>query len=117
MMGYLAISSSVSGFALSGVALAIAIMALLAFCKVPVIGPVLYTAIFPISIVGFAVLFYAFVFVGIFALPAIWNGYSVMETLRRLLGIIRTLTDAGNTVVVVEHDMRVVAGCDWVCSA
>jgi excinuclease ABC subunit A len=24
------------------------------------------------------------------------------------------LVDAGNTVVVVEHDMRVVAGSDWV---
>lgn len=76
-------------FLLSGVALAVAIMALLAFCKIPVIGPALYTVIFPISIVGFAVLSYAFVFVGIFALPAIWNGYSVMETLRRLVGIIR----------------------------
>jgi excinuclease ABC subunit A len=25
-----------------------------------------------------------------------------------------TLVDAGDTVVVVEHDMRVVAGSDWV---
>ena len=24
------------------------------------------------------------------------------------------LVDAGNTVIVVEHDMRVVAGSDWV---
>jgi len=24
------------------------------------------------------------------------------------------LVDAGNTVVVVEHDMRVIAGSDWV---
>jgi excinuclease ABC subunit A len=25
-----------------------------------------------------------------------------------------SLVDAGNTVIVVEHDMRVVANCDWV---
>jgi excinuclease ABC subunit A len=27
---------------------------------------------------------------------------------------LNTLVDAGNTVVVVEHDMRVVASSDWV---
>ncbi|WPP01995.1 excinuclease ABC subunit UvrA [Pseudomonas sp. HR96] len=32
----------------------------------------------------------------------------------RLLVQLNTLVDAGNTVVVVEHDMRVVAQCDWV---
>ena len=32
----------------------------------------------------------------------------------RLMAQLNSLVDAGNTVVVVEHDMRVVAGCDWV---
>ena len=32
----------------------------------------------------------------------------------RLLAQLRTLVAAGNTVVLVEHDMRVVAACDWV---
>lgn len=32
----------------------------------------------------------------------------------RLLVQLQTLVDAGNTVVLVEHDMRVVAACDWV---
>ena len=32
----------------------------------------------------------------------------------RLLVQLRTLVEAGNTVVLVEHDMRVVAACDWV---
>lgn len=32
----------------------------------------------------------------------------------RLLAQLRTLVEAGNTVVLVEHDMRVVAACDWV---
>jgi excinuclease ABC subunit A len=32
----------------------------------------------------------------------------------KLLAQLNTLVDAGNTVVVVEHEMRVVAACDWV---
>ncbi len=32
----------------------------------------------------------------------------------RLLVQLQELVDAGNTVVVVEHDMRVVAQADWV---
>ncbi|MDB5098599.1 MAG: Excinuclease subunit, partial [Cyanobacteria bacterium RYN_339] len=32
----------------------------------------------------------------------------------RLMGQLGRLVDAGNTVILVEHDMRVVAACDWV---
>ncbi|MGD8149421.1 excinuclease ABC subunit A [Ornithinimicrobium sp. Y1694] len=32
----------------------------------------------------------------------------------RLIGLLRELVAAGNTVVVVEHDMAVVRQCDWV---
>ena len=32
----------------------------------------------------------------------------------KLMSQLNGLVDNGNTVVVVEHDMRVVAGCDWV---
>jgi excinuclease ABC subunit A len=32
----------------------------------------------------------------------------------RLLGHLQHLVDAGNTVIVVEHDMRIVADADWV---
>jgi len=32
----------------------------------------------------------------------------------RLMVQLNRLVDAGNTVIVVEHTMRVVAGCDWV---
>ncbi|MFP5237139.1 MAG: excinuclease ABC subunit A [Acidobacteriota bacterium] len=36
---------------------------------------------------------------------------SDVERLERQL---RRLVDAGNTVIVVEHDMQVMAGCDWI---
>jgi excinuclease ABC subunit A len=32
----------------------------------------------------------------------------------RLLAQLDGLVEAGNTVVLVEHEMRVVAACDWV---
>lgn len=32
----------------------------------------------------------------------------------KLLGQLQELTDKGNTVIVVEHDMQVIANCDWV---
>ncbi|MBN2055168.1 excinuclease ABC subunit UvrA [bacterium] len=35
-----------------------------------------------------------------------------MADVRRLLGVLRTLVNRGNTVVVVEHDLDFIAGCD-----
>ena len=32
----------------------------------------------------------------------------------RLLAQLDRLVDAGNTVIMVEHTMRIVAACDWV---
>jgi excinuclease ABC subunit A len=41
-------------------------------------------------------------------------GYLHAADVDKLMTQLNTLVDAGNTVVVVEHDMRVVAASDWV---
>jgi excinuclease ABC subunit A len=33
---------------------------------------------------------------------------------QKLLGQLQGLADKGNTVIVVEHDMQVIAACDWI---
>jgi excinuclease ABC subunit A len=36
------------------------------------------------------------------------------EDVRRLLGVLQRLVDAGNTVLVIEHNLDVVKSADWV---
>ena len=36
------------------------------------------------------------------------------EDIRRLLSVLQGLVDKGNTVVVIEHNLDVIANADWV---
>ena len=36
------------------------------------------------------------------------------EDIRVLLGVLRQLTDKGNTVVIIEHNTDVIRACDWI---
>ena len=36
------------------------------------------------------------------------------EDIRVLLGVLRKLVDAGNTVVIIEHNTDVIRACDWI---
>ena len=38
----------------------------------------------------------------------------IQKTLRNFVAQLDRLVEAGNTVIVIEHDMRVVAASDWV---
>jgi excinuclease ABC subunit A len=36
------------------------------------------------------------------------------EDIKRLLGVLQMLVDKGNTVVIIEHNLDVIKGADWV---
>ena len=36
------------------------------------------------------------------------------EDIQRLLGVLNQLVDKGNTVVIIEHNLEVIKGADWV---
>ena len=78
----------VAGVAFVAVVLAVAL--LLWICKIPVIGPVLFFIVFPLSAVTIGVLFVAFAFVlAPIASPAIWSGESIGTALARVAMVIR----------------------------
>ena len=77
-----------AGLAFLAVVLAVAL--LLWICKIPVVGPVLFFIVFPLSAVTIGVLFVAFAFVlAPIASPAIWSGESIGTALARVAMVIR----------------------------
>ena len=54
-------------------------------CKIPLLGPFLYTFVFPLMTVIIGVLYFALVFVvNPLAAPALWDGNNVMQALAKL---------------------------------
>ncbi|MDP2024842.1 hypothetical protein [Sulfuriferula sp.] len=77
------------GLMLIELALALAfvvVAALILFiCKIPALGPFLYTFVYPILVVIIGVLYFAVVFVvNPLAAPALWDGNNVMQALAKL---------------------------------
>jgi hypothetical protein len=67
------------------------VLALVLFlCKIPVLGPVLYAVVFPVSVVIFGIGMFALPTV-VFPLsaPSIWNGASTLQCISQLLAIAR----------------------------
>ena len=83
------------GVALLGVAIiflsVIIVAALLFVCKIPGLGPFLFTFVYPISAVFLGLLVFSLFYV-MFPLagPAIWSGCTVFETIARLNAIARS---------------------------
>ena len=69
----------------------LATVLMLYVCKIPVLGPVLYTVVFPVSAIVLGVLVFSLFYVMLpLTGPAVWNGGSVLQVIARLNLIVRT---------------------------
>jgi hypothetical protein len=67
------------------IALVIVASIVLFICKIPALGPFLYTFVYPVMVVIFGVLYFAVVFVvNPLAAPALWDGNNVMQAIAKL---------------------------------
>ncbi|RZL04970.1 MAG: hypothetical protein EOP40_21110, partial [Rubrivivax sp.] len=63
----------------------------LLICKIPFLGPLLYTVVFPVSVVLAGVAIFALYAVVLpLAAPAVWDGASTLQAVSRLLAIARS---------------------------
>ncbi|MEO7009799.1 MAG: zinc ribbon domain-containing protein [Caldimonas sp.] len=82
----------VLGLALLLVAIAVFIVIAIVFliCKIPVLGPVLFVVAFPLSVVIAGMTVCGLFLCMLLALPAIWEGLTVMRAIAQTLTIART---------------------------
>lgn len=67
------------------------VVLVLLVCKIPVLGPLLYTAVFPLSAILLGALVFALFYVMLpLTGPAVWSGATVFEVLARLNLVVRT---------------------------
>lgn len=63
----------------------LAVVLVLLLCKIPVLGPVLYTAVFPLAAIVLGVLMFSLFYVLLpLTGPAVWGGATVFEVIARL---------------------------------
>lgn len=66
------------------------IVLVLLVCKIPVLGPLLYTAVFPVASIVLGVLVFALFYVMLpLTGPAVWSGATVFEVIARLNLVVR----------------------------
>lgn len=68
----------------------LAIAILLFFCKVPVLGPLLFTVVFPLCVVLAGATFFWLFFGGNLACVALWDGATVIRAVAQSIAIART---------------------------
>jgi hypothetical protein len=71
------------------VAVFIVIAILLLICKIPFLGPLLFTVVFPVSVVIAGVTIVGLFICLVLSLPAIWQGASISRALAQTLAIVR----------------------------
>ena len=81
----------VLGIALFLVELAVflVIALVLVVCKIPFVGPLLFTVVFPVSVVVAGITIFSLFLCWVLSLPAIWQGASIMRALSQTLAIAR----------------------------
>jgi hypothetical protein len=73
----------------------LAIAILLLICRIPVLGPMLFVVVFPVSVVAAGVTIFAAVLCTLLSAPAVWQGASITRALAQTLAIARSrLVDA-----------------------
>lgn len=82
----------VLGLALLAVELAVIIVLAIALfiCKIPFLGPVLFTVVFPLSVVIAGLTFCGLLLCMLLSLPAIWQGASITRALAQTFAIARS---------------------------
>ena len=63
---------------------------LLFICKIPFLGPVLFTVVFPVSVVVAGITVLGLFLCMLLSLPAIWQGATIMRALSQTLAIARS---------------------------
>jgi len=72
------------------VAVFIAIALLMAVCKIPVLGPMLFVVAFPLSVAVAGITVVGLFVLAALSLPAIWQGETVMRAATQTLAIVRS---------------------------
>ena len=82
----------VLGIALFLVELAVflVIALVLLVCKIPFLGPLLFTVVFPVSVVVAGITIFGLFLCMVLSLPAIWQGATIMRALSQTLAIARS---------------------------
>ncbi|WGS51730.1 zinc ribbon domain-containing protein [Paraburkholderia sp. D15] len=83
----------------------IALAIVLLVCKIPVLGPLLYTVVYPLASVVAGMLWFTFVFiVNPLAAPAFWEGYGVRQALG-VLGLNRGALNIGRLLPPIVQQL------------
>ena len=75
---------------LAAIAVFIVLAVLFLICKIPFLGPILFVVVFPLSVVVAGMTVFGLFVCMLLALPAIWEGLTVMRAIAQTLAIART---------------------------
>jgi hypothetical protein len=83
----------------------IALAVVLFICKIPLLGPLLYTVVYPVASVLAGILWFTFAFiVNPLAAPALWEGYGVRQALKAL-GLNRDALNLGRLLPPIVQQL------------